>query len=107
MDKLKVGIVGCGGIANQKHFPALALLKEEAGIVSFCDIIEERAVQARKEFGAPGAKVSTDYKDLIGDGSIDMVYVLTPNVSHSLITCAALEAGKHVMCEKPMAINYI
>jgi predicted dehydrogenase len=106
MDTLRAGIVGCGGIANQKHFPALSLLKDEVEIVYFCDIIEERAVQARKEFGAPGAKVCVDYKDLIEDGSIDVVYVLTPNISHSPITCAALEAGKHVMCEKPMAINY-
>jgi predicted dehydrogenase len=106
MVKLKAGIVGCGGIANQKHFPALAFLKDEVDIVSFCDIIEERAVQAAKEFGVPGAKVSTDYQDITSDSSIDVVYVLTPNVNHSPITCAALEAGKHVMCEKPMAINY-
>jgi predicted dehydrogenase len=106
MSKLKAGIIGCGGIANQKHFPALSLLKDEVELVSFCDIIEERAVQAAKEFGVPGAKVSTDYQDITGDGSIDAVYVLTPNVSHSPITCAALEAGKHVMCEKPMAISY-
>jgi predicted dehydrogenase len=105
-DKLKAAIVGCGGIANQKHFPALSLLKDEVEIVYFCDIIEERAVKARKEFGSPGAKVSTDYKELLKDAAIDVVYVLTPNVSHSPITCDALEAGKHVMCEKPMAINY-
>jgi predicted dehydrogenase len=103
--KLKAGIVGCGGIAIQKHFPALALLKDEVEIVSFCDIIEERAVAGREKFGAPGAKVTTDYKELLKDGSIDVVYVLTPNVNHSPITCAALEAGKHVMCEKPMAID--
>jgi predicted dehydrogenase len=106
MSTLKAGIVGCGGIAYQKHFPALALLKDEVEIVYFCDIIEERALKACKEFGGPGAKVSTDYKELLKDGSIDVVYVLTPNVSHSPITCDALEAGKHVMCEKPMAINY-
>lgn len=106
MAVLKAGIVGCGGIAQQKHFPALSLLKDEVEIVHFCDIIEERAVKACKQFGAPNAKVSADYKDLIKDGSIDVVYVLTPNVNHSPITCDALEAGKHVMCEKPMAINY-
>jgi predicted dehydrogenase len=106
MSKLKAGIVGCGGIASQKHFPALSLLKDEVEIIYFCDIIEERAVKGAKEFGVPGAKVSTDYKELLKDGSIDVVYVLTPNVSHSPITCDALEAGKHVMCEKPMAINY-
>jgi predicted dehydrogenase len=106
MGKLKAGIVGCGGIAKQKYFPALSLLKDEVEIVNFCDIIEERAAVARKEFGAPGAKVSVDYKELLKDSSIDVVYVLTPNVSHSPITCDALEAGKHVMCEKPMSINY-
>jgi predicted dehydrogenase len=106
VDKLKAGVIGCGGIANQKHFPALALLKDEVEIVHFCDIIEERAVKAAKEFGVPGAKVTTDYRELVKNGALDVVYVLTPNVSHSPITCAALEAGKHVMCEKPMAINY-
>jgi predicted dehydrogenase len=106
MGKLRAGIVGCGGIANQKHFPALSLLKDEIEIVCFCDIIEERAATARREFGTSVAKVSADYKELLKDGSIDVVYVLTPNVSHSPITCEALEAGKHVMCEKPMAINY-
>jgi predicted dehydrogenase len=106
MGKLKAGIVGCGGIADQKHFPALSLLKDEVDIVFFCDIIEERAVKAAQEFGVPGAKVSTDYNDLVKDSGIDVVYVLTPNVSHGPITCAALKAGKHVMCEKPMAISY-
>jgi predicted dehydrogenase len=106
MGKLKAGIVGCGGIASQKHFPALSLLKDEVEIVYFCDIIEERAHKAAKEFGTPGAKVTANYQELIKDASIDVVYVLTPNVSHSPITCAALEAGKHVMCEKPMAISY-
>ena len=106
MSKLKIGIVGCGGIAKQKHFPALAFLKDEVEITYFCDIIEERAVTGAKEHGIPGAKATTSYKELLKDSSIDIVYVLTPNVSHSEISCAALEAGAHVMCEKPMAINY-
>jgi predicted dehydrogenase len=104
--KLKAGIVGCGGIANQKHFPALSMLKDEIEIVYFCDIIEDRAHKAASEFGTPGAKACADYRELLKDAGIDVVYVLTPNVSHSPITCDALEAGKHVMCEKPMAINY-
>ena len=105
MAKLKAGIVGCGGIANQKHFPALKLLKDEVEIVHFCDIVEERAVKAAKEFGGAGAKITTDYQELLKNTGIDVVYVLTPNVNHCPITCAALEAGKHVMCEKPMAIT--
>jgi predicted dehydrogenase len=106
MKKFKAGIIGCGGIANQKHLPALALLKDEIEIVYFCDIIEERAVKARAEYGSEHAKVCIDYKIILEDESVDVVYVLTPNVSHSPITCNALEAGKHVMCEKPMTINY-
>ncbi|MDR2753654.1 MAG: Gfo/Idh/MocA family oxidoreductase [Oscillospiraceae bacterium] len=102
---LKVGIIGCGGIANGKHMPNLAKLKE-LEVVAFCDIIEEKAEEAAKKFGTADAKVYTDYKELLADGSIDVVHVCTPNRSHSFITVDALEAGKHVMCEKPMAINY-
>ena len=58
--KVRIGIIGCGGIANGKHMPALKKI-EEAEMVAFCDIIEERAVKAAKEFGVEGAKVYTDY----------------------------------------------
>ena len=100
--KLRVGIVGCGGIANGKHLPSM----KKAGkfdVVALCDIVVERAEKAAKEYGTPDAKVYTDYKKLLEDKTIDAVYVLTPNKSHSFITIDALEAGKHVLCEKPMA----
>lgn len=103
--KVRIGIIGCGGIANGKHMPALKKI-EEAEMVAFCDIIEERAVKAAKEFGVEGAKVYTDYRKLLEDESIESVHVCTPNRSHSFITIDALEAGKHVMCEKPMAKTY-
>ncbi len=102
---LKVGIVGCGGIANQKHLPALSELKE-VEIVAFCDIIEDRAIKSAKKFGTEDAKVYTDYKELLKDKSIDVIHVLTPNKSHCVITVDSLESGKHVMCEKPMAKSY-
>ena len=101
---LKVGIIGCGGIANGKHMPSLAKQKT-VKMVAFCDIIEEKAVKAKEKFGDADARVYTDYKELLKDESIDVVHVCTPNRSHSFITVDALEAGKHVMCEKPMAIN--
>ncbi len=103
--KIKVGIIGCGGIANGKHMPSIKTVKE-VEMVAFCDIIEERAVKAAKEYGTPDAKVYTDYKELLKDESITAVHVCTPNRSHSFITIDALEAGKHVMCEKPMAKTY-
>lgn len=104
MDKVRIGIIGCGGIANNKHMPALHRLPD-VELVAFCDIIVERAEKAAKEYGIEGAKVYEDYKELLKDETIDVVHVLTPNREHSFITVDALEAGKHVMCEKPMAIN--
>ena len=101
---IKIGIIGCGGIANGKHMPSLAKVADSE-MVAFCDIIPERAEKAAKEFGTSDAKVYTDYKELLKDPTIDVVHVCTPNRSHSFITVDALEAGKHVMCEKPMAIN--
>ena len=102
--KVRIGIIGCGGIANGKHMPALKKLAN-VEMVAFCDIIEERAQEAAKKYGVEGAKVYTDYKELLKDKTIDAVHVCTPNRSHSFITVDALESGKHVMCEKPMAIN--
>ena len=101
--KHKIGIIGCGGIANQKHFPALSKAKDRVEMVAFCDIIPERAQTAAQKHGADGAKIFTDYHDLLAENDIDIVYVLTPNVAHCEISVAALGAGKNVMCEKPMA----
>ena len=103
MKKLKVAVIGCGGIANQKHFPALKNNSDMNEIVAFCDVIEERAVKAAKEFGTPDAKVYTDYRELLKDESIEVVHICTPNVSHSEIAIAAFEAKKNVYCEKPMS----
>lgn len=102
---LKAGIIGCGGIANQKHLPALQNIAE-VEITYFCDIIPERAEKAAKQFGTPEAKVCTDYQEVIADASVDIIYVLTPNDAHCQITVDALARDKHVMCEKPMAKTY-
>lgn len=105
MSKIRAGIVGCGGIANGKHLPSIRATGE-VELVAFCDIILERAQEACKTYGAEGAKVYEDYKELLKDDSIEAVYVCTPNRSHSFISIDALDAGKHVMCEKPMAKTY-
>ena len=101
--KLKLGVIGCGGIANNKHFPALKKLSDKVELVAFCDIITERAEKAAKEYGVSDAKAYTDYKKLLSDPSIDVVHICVPNMSHCHITVDALDAGKHVLCEKPMA----
>ena len=89
---------------QRKHLPAM----KKSGlyeIVAFCDIIRERAEKAKKEYGTEDAKVFEDYRELIKE-DLDVVYVTTPNRSHAEISIAAMEAGKDVMCEKPMAKNY-
>ena len=100
--RLRIGIIGCGGIANGKHMPSLKAINR-VDMVAFCDIIREKAEKAAAEYGTPDAKVYTDYKELLNDKTIDVVHVCTPNRSHADISIDALNAGKHVMCEKPMA----
>ena len=74
--KLRVGIIGCGGIANGKHMPALAKL-DTVEMVAFCDTREERAVKAAKDYGTADAKTYTDYRELLADETIDVVHVCT------------------------------
>ncbi len=105
MKKLKYGVIGCGGIAMQKHLPALKILSEDVEVLAFCDLIPERAEKACETFGVKGAKTFTDYKELL-KLDLDCICVCTPNISHCEISVASLKAGKNVICEKPMAMNY-
>ena len=101
-EKLKVGIIGCGAIAVEKHLKSLQKISQ-VEVAALCNRNIEKAKSVAKEFGTADAKVYSDYRELLMDESLDVVHVCTPNVSHAEITIAALEAGKHVMCEKPMA----
>ncbi|GEQ04320.1 Gfo/Idh/MocA family protein [Staphylococcus gallinarum] len=100
--KLNIGIIGCGGIANGKHLPSLEKISE-ASLVAFCDIDKAKAQLAAETYGSDDSKVYEDYRDLLADKTIDIVHICTPNNTHKSITVDALNAGKHVMCEKPMA----
>jgi predicted dehydrogenase len=100
--KYRIAIIGCSGIAHGKHMPSLKKLSN-VEMVAFCDISEERARDAAAKYGTQDAQVYTEYRELLKDSSIDIVHVCTPNDSHAEITIQALESGKHVMCEKPMA----
>ena len=101
-ERLRIGIIGCGGIANGKHMPSLKALNR-ADMVAFCDLVPEKAEKAAADYGIEGAKTYTDYHKLLEDKTIDVVHVCTPNRMHAQISIDALNAGKHVMCEKPMA----
>lgn len=99
---LKIGIIGCGGIATNKHMPALKQI-DTVEMVAFCDLIVDRAEVAKENFGTSESEVYTDYRELIAREDLDLIHVCTPNSSHAEISIAGMEAGKHVMCEKPMA----
>ncbi|MDF2836788.1 MAG: oxidoreductase [Paenibacillus sp.] len=100
--KIKVGVIGAGGIFQMAHMEAW-LEHPEAEVVAVCDVREDRAREIAGKLGV--SRVYTDYKELLRDGDIDMVDICTPNLYHSEIAIAALEAGYNVFCEKPDAVN--
>lgn len=102
MKKLKVGLIGTGGIGNLFHLPAWATNKDTE-IVALCDINNERLMNAARVYDVK--KTFTDYMDLLAVEEIDIVDICTPNYLHSIITVEALKRGKHVFCEKPDAIS--
>lgn len=104
--KIRTAIIGTGGIANGKHLKGLRAVKD-VEVVAICDIIPERMTETKQRYPElAGAAEYTDYRELLKDESIDCVHVCTPNRSHAFITIDALNAGKHVICEKPMATSY-
>jgi predicted dehydrogenase len=101
MDRLRVGVIGTGTIALSAHLPAIAFLREEIELVAVADIREETARAAAERFGATAWY--TDYHELLARDDIDFVDVCTPEFLHGEQVTAAARAGKHVLCEKPMA----
>jgi predicted dehydrogenase len=101
MTKLRMGIIGVGGIAQGRHIPAFQKLSEVVSIEAISDVNEETAKTVADKFNIP--KVYANYRDMFGE--VDAVTICTPNKFHAEITIAALEAGVHVLCEKPMAMS--
>ncbi|MBL5818326.1 Gfo/Idh/MocA family oxidoreductase [Bacillus sporothermodurans] len=101
MSKIKLGIVGVGGIAVDRHIPAFLRLNDDVSIEAVCDVNFIRAQEVAESFGIPHAY--NDYREMFT--VIDAVVICTPNKFHSEITVAALNSGLHVLCEKPMAMT--
>ena len=102
--KVGVGIIGFGGIARGAHLTSgYRKLPEWCEVVAAADILPERCTDASEKFGI--AETYDDYTKLLERDDIDAVSVCTGNYAHAPITIAALRAGKHVLCEKPMAMN--
>jgi predicted dehydrogenase len=101
MEKIRIGIIGCGSIAKHRHMPEYHA-NSGTIIAAVCDIEEDRVQEFAELYHA---KAYTDYKELLADANVDAVSVCTPNYLHAPISIAALNAGKHVLCEKPMATS--
>ncbi len=102
--KTTIAIIGCGRIAQNAHLPALTKM-EDVRIKYVCDVLIEKANAVLEKYENVEQAIA-DYKIALSDPEVDAVFVLTPNYAHYTITMDALRAGKHVMCEKPITVNY-
>jgi len=100
-DKLRVGVIG-SGFAGSSHIEGYKNV-EDADLIAICDVSKERAKEAAEKYSIPN--IFTDYEEMVKLDELDAVSVCLPNVMHMPASVAALEAGKHVLCEKPLAAN--
>jgi predicted dehydrogenase len=103
MKPIGVAIIGCGGITLQNHLPGLALC-HGVRVVALCDTNPACLEVARQQTGVN--VTSIDYNEIVKRDDVHAVIIATPNIIHPPVALAAIAAGKHVMCEKPLALNY-
>lgn len=96
---VKYGVIGCGAIAQRRHIPE-CIANPDSKLVALADPMKERVEELAEKYGVKGY---TDYKEMLKDPNIDAIVVAGPNSLHAQQSIDALNAGKHVLCEKPMA----
>lgn len=101
MKELKAAVIGCG-LISKNHLKALKNV-EHASCCAVCDIVPEKAEAAAKQYDIPNTY--TDYREMLKNPEIDVVHICTPHYLHGQMAVDALTAGKHVLCEKPMALS--
>lgn len=101
--EVRIAMIGCGAIALQNHFPGIALCPG-ARLAALCDADVSTLERARGQTGVTAG--SGRYEEVVTRDDIDAVVIATPNQTHHAIAMAAIENGKHVFCEKPLALNY-
>ena len=99
---IRWGVIGCGGIADRRTIPEGIIPAPSAELVAVQDIAKDRADAVAQNYGAAGY---TKVDDLLADENVDAVYIATPTHVHHEQTVAAAKAGKHVLCEKPLALT--
>lgn len=104
MPKIKIGVIGTGGISNA-HLCSYKR-NPDVEVYALCDIDKERVEMMAEKYGVPLERTFTDKDEMLKLTEIDAVSVCTWNSAHAECVIAALNAGKHVLCEKPMAMNF-
>ena len=99
---LNFAIIGCGGITLQNHLPGLALCPD-VKLAALCDADPTTLERARQQTGV--TVISTDHREIVRREEIHAVIIATPNFTHAPIALDAIAHGKHVLCEKPLALN--
>jgi len=102
MNAIGLGVIGCGSIAQESHLPAIKRIPS-LRLVGVADIDESKAQLAAQKFGAPHAY--RDYRHLLENKDVDAIDICTQTKYHAEITAVAAESGKHVLCEKPIALS--
>lgn len=102
--KLRVGIVGLGGICRYSHMPAYRKM-DNIEVAAICDILPEKIEWIKENFNMSNVPAFTDYNDLLNVEGLDYIDICTPNYLHSIIAVKAMEKGIHVFCEKPDAVS--
>lgn len=101
--RVRIGVIGCGAIARYTHFRGYAQLTDEVDVVALADPFRENLSLLGDMHNIPTDSRYVSYEDLLARDDIDAVSICTPNYLHGPQTVDALQAGKHVLCEKPMA----
>jgi predicted dehydrogenase len=103
MSTLNFAIIGCGGVTLQNHLPGLALCPD-VKLVALCDADPVCLEKARQQTGID--ITATRWEEIVQRSDVHAVIIATPNIFHPPIAIAAARHGKHVLCEKPLALNY-
>jgi UDP-N-acetylglucosamine 3-dehydrogenase len=102
---LRAGIIGCGGITERRHAPVLSSLKGRVELAALSDVSEARLAFIGDQYGVPPDHRYTDYETMLQSESLDLVHICTPHHLHEPQAVAALQAGAHVLMEKPIATS--
>jgi predicted dehydrogenase len=102
MKPIQIGLIGCGGI-SRAHARGYQNLTELFQVTAACDTVETNAAERGRQLGAK--RIYTDYEKMLEEADIDAVDLCLPHDLHAAVSIAALEAGKHVIVEKPIAIS--